>query len=176
MAGKAAFMAQLLEGNLPPEIEDVFFSAGARLFPAGENDIRSRCTCPDNVVPCKHVAAVHIMLADALQRDPLLLFALRGKPRDLFLQELREMRGRDHARRESPAPSTQDLTGFWKMGRLAESVLRPTGWGSGGDPARLLHSLGEPYLEGIREGLFIPLLESTYRRVSEGMRKLPKVI
>ncbi len=174
LAGKAAFLAQLLEGTLPPEIEDVFFAAGARLFPHGDNDVRSRCTCPDPVVPCKHVASVHYVLADALQRDPFLLFALRGKSRDQFLQDLREQRGREGGRRESSPPPAEDLAQFWRMGRLAESVLRPTGWGSGGDPARLIQSLGEPQLDGIREGLFLPLLESTYRQVSEGMRRLPK--
>lgn len=174
LAGKAAFLAQLLDGTLPPEIEDVFFDAGARLFPHGDNDVRSRCTCPDPVVPCKHVAAVHYALAEALQRDPFLLFALRGKSRDQFLQDLRDMRGRDGNRRESAPPLAEDLGRFWRMGRLAESVLRPTGWGSGGDPARLVQSLGEPQLEGIREGLFLPMLESTYRQVSEGMRRLPK--
>lgn len=174
LAGKAAFLAQLLEGSLPPEIEDVFFASGARLFPHGDNDVRSRCTCPDPVVPCKHVASVHYVMADALQRDPFLLFALRGKGRDQFLQDLRDMRGRDGARRESFQPIAEDLGRFWRMGRLAESVLRPTGWGTGGDPARLIQSLGEPQLEGIREGLFLPLLESTYRQVSEGMRRLPK--
>ena len=174
LAGKAAFLAQLLEGTLPPEIEDVFFAAGARLFPHGDNDVRSRCTCPDPVVPCKHVAAVDYVLADALQRDPFLLFALRGKSRDQFLQDLRDMRGRENGRREPAATPDEDLSGFWRMGRLAESVLRPTGWGSGGDPARLIQSLGEPQLEGIREGLFLPMLESTYRQVSEGMRRLPK--
>lgn len=174
IAGKAAFLAQLLEGTLPPEIEDVFFAAGARLFPHGDNDVRSRCTCPDPVVPCKHVAAVHYALADALQRDPFLLFALRGKSRDQFIQDLRDMRGRDGARREPAPVAVEDMGRFWRMGRLAESVLRPTGWGSGGDPARLVQSLGEPQLEGIREGLFLPMLESTYRQVSEGMRRLPK--
>lgn len=174
LAGKAAFLAQLLEGTLPPEIEDVFFAAGARLFPHGDNDVRSRCTCPDPVVPCKHVAAVDYVLADALQRDPFLLFALRGKSRDQFLQDLRDMRGRENGRREPAVSPDEDLSSFWRMGRLAESVLRPTGWGSGGDPARLIQSLGEPQLEGIREGLFLPMLESTYRQVSEGMRRLPK--
>lgn len=174
LAGKAAFLAQLLDGTLPPEIEDVFFDAGARLFPHGDGDIRSRCTCPDPVVPCKHVSAVHYALAEALQRDPFLLFALRGKSRDQFLQDLRDMRGRDGSRREPVVANAEDLSKFWRMGRLAESVLRPTGWGSGGDPARLVQSLGEPQLEGIREGLFLPMLESTYRQVSEGMRRLPK--
>lgn len=174
IAGKAAFLAQLLEGTLPPEIEDVFFAAGARLFPHGDGDVRSRCTCPDPVVPCKHVASVHYALADALQRDPFLLFALRGKSRDQFIQDLRDMRGRDGARREPVPVAVEDMSRFWRMGRLAESVLRPTGWGSGGDPARLVQSLGEPQLEGIREGLFLPMLESTYRQVSEGMRRLPK--
>ncbi len=173
LVGKATFLAQLLEGHLPPEIEEVFFSAGARLFPHGDVDVRARCNCPDPVAPCKHVAALNYALADALQRDPFLLFAMRGKSRDQFLQDLREMRGRD--RQNAPvAPVNEDLAEFWRMGRLAESVLRPTGWSTGNDPARLLQSLGEPQLEGIREGLFLPMLEATYRQVAESMRRLPK--
>jgi uncharacterized Zn finger protein len=173
LAGKAAFLAQLLEGNLPAEIEDLFFASGARLFPHGDNDVRSRCNCPDPVSPCKHVAALNYALADALQRDPFLLFALRGKSRDQFLQDLRDMRGRDQVQ-SAAAPLQEDLRQFWRMGRLAESVLRPAAWNMGGDPARLVQSLGEPDLEGIREGAFLPLLESTYRQVSEAMRRLPK--
>ena len=174
LVGKATFLAQLLEGHLPPEIEEVFFSAGARLFPHGDVDIRVRCNCPDPVVPCKHVAALNYSLADALQRDPFLLFAMRGKGRDQFLQDLREMRGRDHRVSSAVVSEEEDLSEFWRMGRLAESVLRPTGWSMGNDPARLLQSLGEPQLDGIREGLFLPMLEATYRQVAESMRRLPK--
>jgi len=172
VAGKAAFLAQLLEGNLPVEIEELFFASGARLFPHGDNDIRARCNCPDPVAPCKHVAALNYALAEALQRDPFLLFALRGKSRDQFLQDLRDMRGRD--RQQSSSSIEEDLGQFWRMGRLAESVLRPTPWNLSADPARLVQSLGEPDLEGIREGAFLSLMESTYRQVSEAMRRLPK--
>jgi len=172
IAGKAAFLAQLLEGNLPPEIEELFFASGARLFPHGDNDIRARCNCPDPVAPCKHVAALNYALADALQRDPFLLFALRGKSRDQFLQDLRDMRGRD--RPTASGTPEEDLSQFWRMGRLAESVLRPAAWNLSADPARMVQSLGEPDLEGIREGAFLSLMESTYRQVSEAMRRLPK--
>lgn len=174
LVGKATFLAQLLEGHLPPEIEEVFFSAGARLFPHGDVDIRVRCNCPDPVVPCKHVAALNYSLADALQRDPFLLFAMRGKSRDQFLQDLREMRGRDNRVSAPLAHVDEDVSDFWRMGRLADSALRPTGWSMGNDPARLLQSLGEPQLDGIREGLFLPMLEATYRQVAESMRRLPK--
>lgn len=172
VAGKAAFLAQLLEGNLPVEIEELFFASGARLFPHGDNDIRARCNCPDPVAPCKHVAALNYALAEALQRDPFLLFALRGKSRDQFLQDLRDMRGRD--RGPSSSSIEEDLGQFWRMGRLAESVLRPAPWNLSADPARLVQSLGEPDMEGIREGAFLSLMESTYRQVSEAMRRLPK--
>jgi len=172
VAGKAAFLAQLLEGNLPAEIEELFFASGARLFPHGDNDIRARCNCPDPVAPCKHVAALNYALADALQRDPFLLFALRGKSRDQFLQDLRDMRGRD--RPTASGSLEEDLSQFWRMGRLAESVLRPVAWNLSADPARMVQSLGEPDLEGIREGAFLSLMESTYRQVSEAMRRLPK--
>ena len=73
-----------------------------------------------------------------------------------------------------PPPTDIKLTEFWRMGRLSEVVLRSTGWSMSNDPARLLQSLGEPQLEGIREGLFLPVLEATYRQVAESMRRLPK--
>jgi uncharacterized Zn finger protein len=118
------------------------------------------------------VAALNYALADALQRDPFLLFALRGKSRDQFLQDLRDMRGRD--RPTASGSQEEDLSQFWRMGRLAESVLRPVPWNLSADPARMVQSLGEPDLEGIREGAFLSLMESTYRQVSEAMRRLPK--
>jgi len=100
MAGKARFAAQLLAGEMPRRIEEAFMAARATLFPARASDLRTECSCPDSANPCKHIAAVHYVLGDAFDRDPFLLFELRGRSKDQVLGALRALReGRRTARR-----------------------------------------------------------------------------
>jgi uncharacterized Zn finger protein len=79
MAGEAIYAAKLLAGEMPAEVESVFRSAGAALFPASDNDLLTDCSCPDWSNPCKHVAAVHYLLGERFDTDPFLIFLLRGK-------------------------------------------------------------------------------------------------
>src|SRR5581483_1082289 len=89
---KAVFAAKLLAGEMPHEIEDAFYAAGTWLFPKSEREIGGQCSCPDAVRPCKHLAAVHFMVAEAFDEDPFLLFTLRGRTRDQVVAALRERR------------------------------------------------------------------------------------
>lgn len=93
MAGKAHFSAELLAGEMPKGIDEAFHAAGASLFPKREEDLRTDCTCPDWANPCKHVAATHYVLGEALDKDPFLLFELRGRTKDEVLAALRAARG-----------------------------------------------------------------------------------
>ena len=93
MAAKAQFSAELLAGQMPTEIEEAFRDAGSSLFPAERSDLRTSCSCPDWGDPCKHVAATHYVLGEALDRDPFLLFELRGKAKPEVLTALRTARG-----------------------------------------------------------------------------------
>ena len=92
MAVKARFAAALLGGEMPREIDRAFAEAHASLFPTRRGDLQTSCSCPDSANPCKHVAAVHFVLAEAFDRDPFLLFELRGRSRDEVLRSLRERR------------------------------------------------------------------------------------
>jgi uncharacterized Zn finger protein len=92
MADKARFSAELLLGRMPKDIEEAFQSGGASLFPAAESDLVTECTCPDWANPCKHVAATHYVLGESLDRDPFLLFELRGRTKEQVLGELRSAR------------------------------------------------------------------------------------
>lgn len=92
MAAKARFTADLLAGRMPDDIDDVFRQAGRSLFPVRVSDLRTNCNCPDWANPCKHVAAVHFVLGEAFDRDPFLLFELRGRSRDEVLETLRAER------------------------------------------------------------------------------------
>jgi uncharacterized Zn finger protein len=92
MAAKAQFAAELLAGQMPQEIDRAFEEAGASVFPAKESDLQTSCTCPDWANPCKHVAATHYVLGEALDRDPFLLFELRGRTKEQVLGALRAVR------------------------------------------------------------------------------------
>jgi uncharacterized Zn finger protein len=78
LSEKIYYAAKLLSGQMPPDIEDVFDEAGESLFPQESEDIKSSCSCPDWSNPCKHIAAVFYLLAEEFDRDPFLIFKLRG--------------------------------------------------------------------------------------------------
>jgi uncharacterized Zn finger protein len=88
MAERAVFAAALLAGEMPHAIDEAFPSARG-LFPAAKGDLATECSCPDWANPCKHVAATHYVIGEALDRDPFLLFELRGRTRDQVLTALR---------------------------------------------------------------------------------------
>lgn len=87
MAGRAAFLAQLLNGDMPQEIEEAF-TPQHPLFPCNSHDILADCSCPDWANPCKHIAAVYYLLAEAFDRDPFLIFQLRGRSKEQVLSAL----------------------------------------------------------------------------------------
>lgn len=93
MAAKAQFSAELLAGQMPLAIEEAFVAASASLFPQQRADLQTSCSCPDWGDPCKHVAAAHYVLGEALDRDPFLLFELRGRTKAQVLDALRAARG-----------------------------------------------------------------------------------
>lgn len=92
MAKRALFAARLLSGEMPQEIDEAFHAARASLFPQQIGDLSTDCTCPDWANPCKHVAAIHYVLGEAFDRDPFLLFELRGRSREQVLAALRRFR------------------------------------------------------------------------------------
>jgi uncharacterized Zn finger protein len=104
MTAKVGFVAHLLAGDVPPELEDVFAAAGVALFPRSWSDFGATCTCPDWENPCKHIAAVLYLFADQLDSDPWLLLAWRGRGRDEILDRLRGRPGTTAAQAADVAP------------------------------------------------------------------------
>jgi len=92
MAASAVFVARLLAGEMPEEIEEAFTGVSGPLFPASGEALRSACSCPDWGNPCKHIAAVYFLLAEAFDGDPFLILAWRGRDRDELLAGLRALR------------------------------------------------------------------------------------
>ena len=92
MAASATFLAKLLAGEMPEEIEEAFTGASGPLFPGSADGLDSACSCPDWENPCKHIAAVYFLLAEAFDQDPFLILAWRGRGRAELLAGLRSRR------------------------------------------------------------------------------------
>ena len=85
---EARFVASLLAGEMPQGLDQTFRESGASLYPRVPKELQTHCDCPDWANPCKHVAAVCYIMAEALDRDPWLLFDLRGRTREEVLEAL----------------------------------------------------------------------------------------
>ncbi len=175
------FAAKLLAGQMPENIEDAFRDAGLSLFPDRGDDLETNCSCPDWSNPCKHVAAVYLLLGEEFDRDPFLVFKLRGVERE----ELVGLVGRQTAARSKaggyeatlgsfseqapghppPEPLPAEPDEFWGQANAegdgnALGVARiPT------ISAALPKRLGSfPFWRGKES--FIPALEEVYRKAS----------
>ncbi len=93
LASRAVFAAKLLNGEMPSGAAEVFAAAGVSLFPQQKHDLETTCSCPDFANPCKHSAAVYLLLTERFDADPFLLFTLRGRTQDKVLAALRAERG-----------------------------------------------------------------------------------
>lgn len=136
LAEQAIFAAQLLNGEMPTDIEQVFEAARVPLFPASRDDLETNCSCPDWANPCKHIAAVYYLLGERFDGDPFLLFELRGRPQDQVTTALRERRVQTLADTAiEPAPYLPQaiesvetpaleacLETFWEIGPQVEKV------------------------------------------------------
>lgn len=83
-------VARLLADDLPSEVSAIFRAEGYDLFPGGKlgpgrYDMTTACSCPDYANPCKHTAAVLLLLGEEVARRPVTLLELRGiLPEELY--------------------------------------------------------------------------------------------
>jgi len=92
LSQQAIFAAQLLNEEMPADIEQVFDKAKVPLFPQSRGDLITKCSCPDPANPCKHIAAVYYLLGERFDADPFLLFELRGRSKAAIIAALRKRR------------------------------------------------------------------------------------
>ncbi|MDQ3578815.1 MAG: SWIM zinc finger family protein, partial [Actinomycetota bacterium] len=91
LAAQALFLAKLLSGEMPANVEEVFARVDLRLFPDNFRELSMDCTCPDWEVPCKHLAASCYLLAESFDDDPFQILAWRGRGRKELLESLRSL-------------------------------------------------------------------------------------
>ena len=83
---QAITAAKLLASEMPDDIERLFTAHGVALFPEQYDDLKTECSCPDWSNPCKHIAAVYYLLGEEFDRDPFLVFRLRGMNKKKLLE------------------------------------------------------------------------------------------
>ena len=77
--------ASLAAGDLPLEVQTAFSKAKLRFMPERRVDLNLECGCTDWLKPCKHMVAAWLKFGREFERDPLLLFELRGMDRNELL-------------------------------------------------------------------------------------------
>ncbi|MFX1366934.1 MAG: SWIM zinc finger family protein, partial [Promethearchaeota archaeon] len=88
LINKPANLLELIEGSLPEEIISIFNESEYSLFPDASKGLDATCSCPDKAIPCKHIAAVILYIAQVIDFNPFLLLELRGKSKGDILTEL----------------------------------------------------------------------------------------
>ena len=130
LSGQALFTAKLLAGEMPLDIEEVFTKAKLSLFPGKQADLKTECSCPDWSNPCKHVAAVYYLLGEEFDRDPFLLFRLRGLGREELLRRLSATEPAEGSADAAPtaaaepaAPLPAEPSAFWPGGGVPDDLF-----------------------------------------------------
>jgi uncharacterized Zn finger protein len=178
LSHQAIFVAKLLAGEMPQDIEKVFQRAGLSLFPEKSKDLKTECSCPDWSNPCKHIAAVYYLLGEEFDRDPFLIFKLRGLQREELIKMLGGGEKKPDKKKGKPQPPPAhaeekkipvseplpaDGSLFWNGGNLPEDFfgevqIPPVS-------AVLLKRLGNfPFWRGKER--FFDALEPAYTRAS----------
>jgi uncharacterized Zn finger protein len=92
MGQQAIYAAQLINGEMPEDIDTVFQAAGVSLFPSSLHDLGASCTCSEWPSACRHIVAVFCQLGEWIDEDPFLLFTIRGRTKEQVMTALRSQR------------------------------------------------------------------------------------
>jgi uncharacterized Zn finger protein len=172
LSRQAIFSAKLLMGEMPLDIEKVFKEAALSLFPDKLKDLKTDCSCPDWSNPCKHIAAVYYLLAEEFDRDPFLIFKLRGMNREDLIVTLsrsdkkvtqKKVKPKQEPLHKDEEALTSDISKFWNGESISDDIF-----GEVRIPpiaAALPKRLGSfPFWRG--EEKFLDVMESIYAKAS----------
>lgn len=191
MSTQALYAAKLVSGDMPSDIENVFSAVHVNLFPLSKKDLNTDCSCPDVANPCKHIAAVYYVLGEEFDRNPFMIFHVRGRSKPQLLNELRNVRGemvlgqekpekkrkeRRAKQQDSPKASQRQETAehidleqctdrFWRLGEkfpsFSVSIQPPV------VPIALLKRLGPPTFWRGCSLDFYGEMERIYKKIQE---------
>ncbi len=171
-----AAAATLSVGKLPTQIEELFRPSGRKLIPDRAQEVRFECSCRAKFEPfvCPHLAWTLMEYARKLDREPWLLFLLRGRSEEEVELSLLQYWEAGTARQgKAPQSETSKVNSetlawsdpdvFWQ----GECPDRPNPDGNYGTQEITIERFGFPDLEVDQEA-WTYLLEQIYQAVSEG--------
>ncbi len=189
IAANAGFLSKLLLNEVPTDIETAFTALGLHLLPHNRKDFTTNCSCPDYSNPCKHIAGVYYLVAAELDKDPFLLFELRGLSRATLQTELaksplgmalsqnlgaelaapRAVASYYTRPERMPPPKTISLREFWQGPKRLPPLEPPT---PANVPAILVKKQGDnpPFWQ--QPASFIATMAELYQRVRTKNRDL----
>ena len=168
LSQKARWSAQLLAGIMPQDIERAFAASGRRLFPFKLQEVRSECTCPDKINPCKHVSAVYYLMGERFSEDPFVLFQLRGRTRAQLLSDLAVQRRAllakkaKEAKEAAPADAPPQPAAEGSLNPAPAAIRDPNRWwnyGAALDPGLVVITPAMEGDTGLDEAGPLPLAE-----------------
>lgn len=169
--------AQLLGGQVPAMLGEGAFAALVPLVPRTLDPFEMHCGCYSWETPCKHAAAIFFLVAEELDRDPRLIFIIRGLDLATLIHSLRRNARvidsgiGDAAQRGAAAwrePLPNDLAAFWH-GTPPDPIVPKAAPLS---PAPHLTSF--PFWSGSRP--FADMLEPIYEKAAREARDLLRMI
>ena len=191
IASRADLVTKLLMNEMPDTIEDAFSGLGLHLLPHSERDFETHCSCPDWANPCKHIAGVYYLLASALDRDPFLMFELRGLSRDALHAELvRSSLGQilSSALKSEEDPAVEPVESYYtRPDREPDAVVAshkefwtgakrlpapPSAPSQPAVPALLIKKQGDYPAFWHKDASFIGVMEELYARVRTKSRQM----
>lgn len=107
MTDQAVYAAKLLAHEVPENIDELFSPLHLSLYPADaafnaprpstdppstSPDLRVSCTCNHPDPWCKHAVCAALLLGERLDKNPFLIFNLRGLPGEELIERLRARR------------------------------------------------------------------------------------
>lgn len=119
-SGKIASLVELLAGRVPEAVMNVVSEKDTGLFPR-PGHMSCRCSCPDWALMCKHVAAVLYGIGARLDKEPEILFALRGVNHKELLPEVKDL----VRKKKSPALSDADLADVFGIDFASPAATPP---------------------------------------------------
>ncbi|MBQ9431626.1 MAG: SWIM zinc finger family protein [Kiritimatiellae bacterium] len=146
LKSRPILLARLAADELPSDVEEIFLREKMPLFPSRRDDLRTSCSCPDYANPCKHLAAVWLLLGEAFAKRPSVLLAIRGLDPESLL-----------GKPSPPEPSSPPS--------VARHYTGMPGFSGSAAPSAVLDRLGPlPFWRGHER--FISTMESLYARAA----------
>jgi uncharacterized Zn finger protein len=191
IGSRADLVTKLLMNTMPDNIESAFSSLDLHLLPHSQSDFTTKCSCPDYENPCKHIAGVYYLLASDLDRDPFVMFELRGLSRnDLYAELVQTPLGQilasaltskeappvepvesyfTHPTKE-PATGVTSLKEFWTGAKRLPTALPAASQTT--VPALLIKKQGDYPPFWHKDLSFIGVMEELYERVRTKNRQM----